>query len=418
MTLKITTTTRWTAVATLLLFGSQLPAPAVWGQTPKPAPGASAPAAPPARPATPASTGGPAVSPEGTGNPPWPRDFSDGSRTYVIYQPQIEKWDGTRLHARAAVSVENASSPLQHFGVAWFSAQANVDKANRLVGLFDFKVDKITFPSNPELAADYQKVLEQRMPRDVSMLSLDRVQAALAVTEAQAAGAKPQPVKNDPPRVIFSTTPAILVLVDGKPVLRPVDGSSLVRVINTWALILVDKAGKHYLRALGRWFEATTLAGPWGGSARPPAALDSAMQNVAKSQRVNLLDDPGPGVKDAAAGGVSPTIYVSTVPAELVQTQGRPDYEPIEGTDLLTVPNTSANILLDTKDQRHYVLLSGRWFRSPSLTDGPWEYVAHDKLPPDFTKIPDTHPRGAVLASVPGTPQAKEALIDNNIPQT
>jgi hypothetical protein len=419
MTLTITWTTRGTAVATLLFFGGQLSAPAAWAQAPsKPASTPSTPASPAARPATPTAAGGPAASPQGTGNAPWPRDFSEGGRTFTIYQPQIEKWDGTRLHARAAVSVESAASPLQHFGVAWFSARADVDKANRLVALSDFKVDKVVFPSGTDVAADYQKVLEQRLPRDVAKLSLDRVQAALALTEAQASGARPQAVKNDAPRVIFSTTPAILVLVDGKPVLRPVEGSSLPRVVNSWALILVDKGGKHYLRALGRWFEAGTLDGPWSAAARPPVALDIAMQSVAKGQRVNLLDDPGPEVKDAAARGVLPTIYVSTVPAELIQTQGRPDYEPIEGTDLLHVPNSSANILLDTTDQRHYVLLSGRWFRSPSLTGGPWEYVPHDKLPAAFAKIPETHPRGAVLASVPGTPQAKEALIDNSIPQT
>ena len=79
---------------------------------------------------------------------------------------------------------------------------------------------------------------------------------------------------------------------------------------------------------------------------------------------------------------------------------------------------SSTSILLDTTDQRHYLLRSGRWFRGPSLTDGPWEYVAHDKLPAAFAKIPETHPRGVVLASVPGTPQAQEALIDNSIPQT
>jgi hypothetical protein len=360
-----------------------------------------------------------AAPPEGTGNRPWPREATEGGRTFTVYQPQVEKWDGTRLHFRAAVSVESAASPIQHFGVVWFSARAEVDKANRLVALADFKIDKVAFPSEPDRAADYQKVLEQRLPRDAARISLDRVQAELAITEAQAAVAAPKAVKNDPPRVIVSTVPAILVLVDGKPVLRQVEGSSLQRVVNSWALLLVDRgSGRHYLRALGRWFEAGTLDGPWSVAARPPAALDAAMQAAAKSQRVNLLDDPGAGVKEAAAQGVLPTIYVSTVPAELVQTQGRPDYEPIEGTDLLHVRNSSANILLDTADQRHYLLLSGRWFRSPSLAEGPWEYVAHDKLPAAFAKIPETHPRGAVLASVPGTPQAKEALIDNSIPQT
>ena len=418
MTLTITRTTRWIAIATLLLFGGQLSAPAAWAQAPStPAPGA--PAKGGSRPAAPAAGGGPAASREATGTAPWPRESTEGDRTYVVYQPQIEEWDGVRLHARAAVSVESAASPIQNFGVAWFSARAEVDKANRLVALTDFRIDKVAFPSEPDRAAEYQKVLERHLPKDAARISLDRVQAALAVTEAQASGAKPQAVKNDPPRVIVSTTPAILVLVDGKPTLRPVEGGSLLRVVNTWALILVDqKSGKHYLRAIGRWFEAGSLDGPWSVAARPPAGLEAAMQTVAKSQRVNLLDDPGPGVKEAAATGALPTVYVSTVPAELIQTEGRPDYEPIEGTELLHVPNTSANIILDPTDQRHYILLSGRWFRTTSLTNGPWEYVPHDKLPAAFAKIPETHPRGAVLASIPGTPQAKEALIDNNIPQT
>jgi hypothetical protein len=427
MALTITWTTRWTAIATLLFFGGQLTVPAAWAQAPSmPASGAkaagppSAPASPAAGPATPTTAGGPAAPREGSGNAPWPREATEGGRTFTVYQPQIEKWDGTRLHARAAVSVESAASPLQHFGVVWFSARAEVDKVNRLVALADFRVDKVAFPSEPDRAAEYQKVLERRLPRDVARISLDGVQAALAITEAQrGGGATPQPVKNDPPRVIFSTTPALLVLVDGKPALRQVEGSSLQRIVNSWALVLVDqKSGKHYLRALGRWFEANTLDGPWSVAARPPAALDAAMQTVAKGQRVNLLDDPGPGVKDAAARGVLPTVHVSTVPAELIQTEGRPDYEPIEGSDLLHVRNSSANIVLDPADQRHYILLSGRWFRSASLAEGPWEYVPYDKLPAAFAKIPETHPRGAVLASVPGTPQAKEALIDNSIPQT
>ncbi len=428
MTLVMTRTARWTAIVTLFFFGGQLLAPAAWAQSPSmpasgaPASGAGSAPTPTKPGSTTPATAGPAAAASrgGTGNTPWPREATEGGRTYTVYQPQIEKWDGTRLHARAAVSVESQASPVQHFGVVWFSARADVDKVSRLVALADFRVDKVTFPSAPDRAAEYQKVLERRLPLQMARISLDRVQAALAITEAQRTGAAaPQPIKNDPPRVIFSTVPALLVLVDGTPVLRQVDGSSLQRIVNSWALILVDpKAGKHYLRAVGRWFEATTLDGPWAAAARPPGPLDAAMQTVAKTQRVSLLDDPGPEVKDAVARGVAPAVHVSTVPAELIQTQGRPDYEPIEGTDLLHVRNSSANIVLDPADQRHYVLLSGRWFRSASLADGPWEFVPHDALPAAFAKIPETHPRGAVLASIAGTPQAKEALIDNSIPQT
>ncbi len=162
-----------------------------------------------------------------------------------------------------------------------------------------------------------------------------------------------------------------------------------------------------------------TIDGPWSTAARPPAALETAMQNVTKGQRLNLLDDPGPGVKDAAAQGVVPTIYVSTVPAELVADDGAARTTSPSTAPTSCTSGTRRRTSCSTPpDQRHYLLLSGRWFRAPSLTDGPWEYVPHDKVPAAFAKIPETHPRGAVLASVPGTPQAKEAVIDNSIPQT
>src|SRR5262245_60814018 len=139
MTLMITRTTRWAAIPTLLCLLVQLSASAAWAQSPSmpasgaPAskaagapgaapPGPAAPRGPAARPATPAAAPGtPAPSRPGAMNAPWPRESTEGGETYTVYQPQIEKWDGTRLTARAAFSVEKAASPLEHFGVVWFS---------------------------------------------------------------------------------------------------------------------------------------------------------------------------------------------------------------------------------------------------------------------------------------------------------
>src|SRR5882724_460504 len=72
---------------------------------------------------------------------------------------------------------------------------------------------------------------------------------------------------------------------------------------------------------------------------------------------------------------------------------------------------------MNVADQEDYVLVSGRWFRSRSF-DGPWEYVAPTALPAEFAKIPESHPKGTALVSVAGTPQAREAVIANTIPQT
>jgi len=43
------------------------------------------------------------------------------------------------------------------------------------------------------------------------------------------------PVRNDPPRIIYSANPSLLVLVDGPPALRPMPGLDVEHIINTRA---------------------------------------------------------------------------------------------------------------------------------------------------------------------------------------
>jgi hypothetical protein len=110
-----------------------------------------------------------------------------------------------------------------------------------------------------------------------------------------------------------------------------------------------------------------------------------------------------------------PVVHVVFGPAELIEIKGEPKYSPIAGTGLEYVSNTNGNIF--QLAGRQYLLLSGRWFTSATL-DGPWTFVTPADMPTDFAKIPMGSPKVVVLASVPGTPQAKEALIANAIPQT
>jgi hypothetical protein len=113
----------------------------------------------------------------------------------------------------------------------------------------------------------------------------------------------------------------------------------------------------------------------------------------------------------------TPALLVSTVPAELIQTEGAANLVPIEGTDLMQVQNSDNALFFYDSNQRYYVLLSGRWFNAKS-PEGLWAFVPYRQLPKDFAKIPPTHPKANALVSVPGTPQANEAVIANSIPQT
>jgi len=139
--------------------------------------------------------------------------------------------------------------------------------------------------------------------------------------------------------------------------------------------------------------------------------VEQAKQAVVANQTVDLMP---PGTNAPSA---TPAVFVSTVPAELIQSEGPANLVPIEGTQLMQVQNSDDALFFYDPNQRYYVLISGRWFDASSLR-GPWGFVPYNELPKDFAKIPPTHPKANALVSVPGTPQANEAVIANSIPQT
>jgi hypothetical protein len=350
----------------------------------------------------------------------WPRQFQSGTTAFTVYQPQVESWQWRNLSGRVAVSVKDAASPQEQFGVVWFTAQTNVNRAGNLVTLDGITLTKANFPASPDKADQYLQALRSVAPAQMANLSFGHLQAELAVTEAESTPQKPVEVKNDVPKIYFSARPAMLVQVDGPAELRQMQGyPNLMRVINTYAVLLFDQSqGLYYLHAVGRWMQAGALEAQWSVAAAPPASLNKILGTLTKGGQVNALDQPGAYVAQSAAAGILPRIYVSTVPAELIMTRGSPSYEPIAGLSILDVINTDDNIIVDMDTGLHYVLISGRWFAAQSMESGPWQYVPNDKLPAAFAQIPVTHPRGVVLPSVAGTPPAQEAIIDNSIPET
>jgi hypothetical protein len=351
--------------------------------------------------------------------PDWPRVIKVGETTLDVYLPQLDSWDGSRLAAHAAVSVQSSAKKQPVFGVAFLAADTQVDKGARQVTLENLRIEKVHFPSAPDQEATFETLLEQSIPAKVRTIELDRLETALAMREAQAKG-ESKPLKNDPPRIVFSTTPAILVLIDGEPKYQPVPSFSYTRVVNTRPLLLKDATG-HYLRLFDGWMTASVLTGPWTvAPTMPGGELDKVMQAVSRTGTVDLLtfvDPKDPKSRPSLAQGPIPAIVVATEPTELIVTQGEPNYVPIDGTELLYASNTTGHVLKHLGDQNTYVLVTGRWFRAAALA-GPWTFVPGKDLPPDFAKIPDASPKENVKASVPGTPQAQEAVIANSLPET
>jgi len=348
----------------------------------------------------------------------WPREAKAADGTVItVYQPQVERWAEGNLSGRAAVSVKRPGEKEPHYGVIELSARTEIDKASDVATLSSLRITKSSFPGmSPEDAEKHLATLRASVTRQSWPVSAQALQANLAI--AQARSQKGLPVKNDPPQILFRTAPSMLVVVDGDPTLREVkDAPGLTRVINTTALILLEKSsGTYYLRALGRWWESKTVApGEWKAGPLMLASLDKAREALDK--QFDPLEGKDTDGKPLFEPGVTPQIIVATKPTELLQSKGEPKLSPIPRTELLYVANSRNDIFLVLGAQTYYVLISGRWFTAKALA-GPWSFVPGKSLPADFAKIPADHPMADVLASVPGTTQAREAAIANQIPQT
>jgi len=100
------------------------------------------------------------------------------------------------------------------------------------------------------------------------------------------------------PRIFFAEAPALLIQIDGEPVYRHVEGTTLDRVVNSQAVIVRDPAGIHYLKVLDGWMEAYGLRGQWSVADVSPLAFNVDAQSDAGSaaavvESSKSFDDPG-----------------------------------------------------------------------------------------------------------------------------
>ena len=120
------------------------------------------------------------------------------------------------------------------------------------------QITEANFPSAPDAAPVYLASLRSLVPKEVKGIALDRMEASLAILQARQS-ASGEPLRNEPPTILFSTRPAMLIPVDGPAIYRPVERTKLERVFNTRALILRDESDNYYLHL----FDAETDLAPF-----------------------------------------------------------------------------------------------------------------------------------------------------------
>ncbi len=341
----------------------------------------------------------------------WPREIKSASGAVItLYQPQPEKLDGNKLTGRAALSVKETKNADPVFGALWFIAILSADRDTRTSTLESVTITKIKFSSDQEEAKleKLDKIIEDEVPKWEMQISMDQLLTSIQ----QEQQLNDPDLKNDPPKIIYTTKPSTLISIDGEPKIMEDKQLKIERVVNSPFLIVKNPSDhKFYLYGGGFWYVSDQATAGYTYTKKLPAAIKSIDDQVQKSAK----EAAG---KDSVAKPTTPTeIIVSTEPSELIQTEGEATYKNIEGTYLLYADNTLDEIFKDINTQKTYTLIAGRWYSAPKL-EGPWTYVPGDKLPTDFAKIPQGSEKDGVLASVPGTEEANEAVMDAQIPQT
>jgi hypothetical protein len=222
----------------------------------------------------------------------------------------------------------------------------------------------------------------------------------VAVPSAEALDSETRKQFNfEPPRVIVSEEPARLMLIDGPPAPVPIAGTELEFVVNTdWTVFHDRRSDDWYLLDDGAWLRNTMLAsGRWFAATELPRdfltlQVGSDWPEVAEAMPPRAPEAP------------PLPLIISYEPTVLVLVDGSPVTEAIGDSGLQYVSNTDSNLFV--LDDRYYLMLAGRWFTTRDLRR---RWYAVEVLPSEFTTIPEDHPRGRVLAAVPGTEAARRA---------
>lgn len=354
----------------------------------------------------------------------WPRTIASADGSIIrVFHPQPDSFTGNNLLFRAAFSLTKKDASIPQYGSFRAWAVITTDKNNRTLNLqaasivnlrliADGGPDSIsTLRQDTALGSPLRETIECSLPSIGTDLSIDRL---ITLLDSIPSPRDPAPPLNHiPPRILITNRPSLLVFIDGIPRLKWSRDYALAAVANTPYTILESSDNWWYCYGGRHWYIAPSPEGPWQHTTYIAPDLPHIETFI---NNINDRESEHPDTLREGNAAVTALLFSST-PAELLRTNGDPLFIPIPGTRLRYAANTDDALLLDTIARRYHLLIAGRWFAAPSMT-GPWKYLPADSLAPDFANIPEGSPIDRVLTSVPGTPAAREAIIEAGIPQT
>ena len=335
----------------------------------------------------------------------WPQVTTVNGTSYTLNQPSFTGLSGNTVTLKSALQVKPNVGDTKLGTVTMTSTMAPADVGG-LVELGNFTITGVDGITDASVSATLTKQL-QGMAFTVPL-------ATVVQDIAIDASRDDTSLANPTPSIVVTHDPTVLVSVAGNPVLAPLADTGWQRVTNTPFILVKSPQGTWFVR-LGRssWQRAAALDGRFSRADAPPAAVVAAIGNppaTPGSVNQDIERIGGPEVDP-------PLVMVATKPTVLVSVNGPSQTRDI-GPGLKVVTNTSQTMIIRDQAPQYWVLASGRWF-SANAESGPWMFVSGNELPDEFAQITQHDGKiGAALASVPGTKQAKEAVVNNGLVRT
>ena len=335
----------------------------------------------------------------------YPQERDYGPHKAILHAPQIVAWpEFGKIEGAMAIEFFPNGGDKRLLATMSFSGKTRADLTERLVHVTEPVVESVKFASGNTAA--YEAAIRDGARKEAFDVPLDLF--LLSLDDAILDRPPPAGFSKDPPGIIASTTPAIVLFINGTPVLADLPETGLKRVVNSnWPLVTNAKSSVYYLLDREVWLTSKKLSGPW----KATRDLPSGLSKLAKEGEHALIAAavPAPATQQPPS-----TVHLRELPTELIVIQGAPVLADIPGTGGLSYVTNTDSALLKLGETWYY-LVAGRWFSTPNPFMGPWTFV--ESLPAAFSAIPEDHTLAYVRVAVRGTLEAKVAALESLLPK-
>ena len=199
-------------------------------------------------------------------------------------------------------------------------------------------------------------------------------------------------ISGDQPKLLVTLEPAELIRTRGEPEIRQIH-ENLFSITNSDDEIIFDSYSDHYFILIsGRWYKTKNLErSAWTFVA--PEDLPKVFKTIPPTSpfahlRMSVQGTPE-AISAALGNGIPQTAIVDRNKAKMIiEYDGEPQFEAIDGTTLKYGVNTGVSVI-ETADKMYYAVDQAIWFISENPM-GPWKVADH--FPKEVAKIPPSCP--------------------------